>query len=131
MLYTLARKALFKLDPEVAHDLALKSLSVLGPGAALLGAGGTGRSPDLDDEVRWQLAFAERLSALEQALSGTEAAPAADEDRERLVATVPAGGADYLDWVRHLPDAERAGGRRWLESVRARYLEAPRRDGLV
>jgi dihydroorotate dehydrogenase len=39
MLYSLARTALFKLDPEVAHDLALKSLSVLGPGAALLGAG--------------------------------------------------------------------------------------------
>ncbi|HET6263281.1 MAG TPA: quinone-dependent dihydroorotate dehydrogenase [Usitatibacter sp.] len=39
MLYTLARTALFKLDPEVAHDLTLKSLSLLGPGAALLGAG--------------------------------------------------------------------------------------------
>ena len=39
LLYSLARSALFKLDPEVAHDLALKSLSVLGPGAALLGAG--------------------------------------------------------------------------------------------
>jgi dihydroorotate dehydrogenase len=39
VLYTLARTALFKLDPEVAHDLALKSLSALGPGAALLGAG--------------------------------------------------------------------------------------------
>jgi dihydroorotate dehydrogenase len=38
MLYTLARAALFKLDPEIAHDLALKSLSALGPGAALLGA---------------------------------------------------------------------------------------------
>src|SRR6185295_12804317 len=31
--------ALFKLDPEVAHDFTLKSLSMLGPGAALLGAG--------------------------------------------------------------------------------------------
>jgi dihydroorotate dehydrogenase len=39
MLYSLARAALFKLDPEVAHDLTLKSLSALGPGAALLGAG--------------------------------------------------------------------------------------------
>jgi dihydroorotate dehydrogenase len=39
MFYRLARTALFQLDPEVAHDLALKSLSVLGPGAALLGAG--------------------------------------------------------------------------------------------
>lgn len=39
MLYSLARTALFKLDPEVAHDIALKSLSALGPGAALLGAG--------------------------------------------------------------------------------------------
>ena len=39
MLYSLARSALFKLDPEVAHGLALKSLSMLGPGAALLGAG--------------------------------------------------------------------------------------------
>ncbi len=39
VLYSLARAALFKLDPEVAHDLTLKSLSMLGPGAALLGAG--------------------------------------------------------------------------------------------
>src|SRR5689334_530883 len=39
MLYKLARSALFRLDPEVAHDLALKSLSAIGPGAALLGAG--------------------------------------------------------------------------------------------
>jgi len=39
MLYTLARTALFQLDPELAHDLALKSLSALGPGAAWLGAG--------------------------------------------------------------------------------------------
>ncbi len=45
MLYTLARAALFQLDPEVAHDLALKSLAALGPGAALLGAGAnTGES---------------------------------------------------------------------------------------
>ena len=39
MLYKLARTALFQLDPEVAHDLTLKSLALLGPGAALLGAG--------------------------------------------------------------------------------------------
>ncbi|QJR15619.1 quinone-dependent dihydroorotate dehydrogenase [Usitatibacter palustris] len=39
MLYSLARAALFKLDPEVAHDVALKSLCALGPGVALLGAG--------------------------------------------------------------------------------------------
>ena len=39
MLYTLARTALFQLDPELAHDLALKSLAALGPGAAWLGAG--------------------------------------------------------------------------------------------
>ncbi len=39
MLYSLARSALFRLDPEVAHDLTLKSLSALGAGAALLGAG--------------------------------------------------------------------------------------------
>jgi len=39
VLYTLARTALFRLDPERAHDLALKSLALLGPGAALLGAG--------------------------------------------------------------------------------------------
>lgn len=39
MLYSLARAALFRLDPEVAHDFTLKSLSMLGPGAALLGAG--------------------------------------------------------------------------------------------
>lgn len=39
MLYSLARSALFRLDPEVAHDLSLKSLCALGPAAALLGAG--------------------------------------------------------------------------------------------
>lgn len=39
VLYSLARTALFQLDPEVASHLALKSLSALGPGAALLGAG--------------------------------------------------------------------------------------------
>jgi dihydroorotate dehydrogenase len=39
VLYSLARAALFKLDPEIAHDVALKGLAVLGPGAALLGAG--------------------------------------------------------------------------------------------
>jgi len=39
MLYSLARSALFRLDPETAHDVALKSLGSLGPGAALLGAG--------------------------------------------------------------------------------------------
>jgi dihydroorotate dehydrogenase len=39
MLYTLARSALFRLDPEVAHDVALKSLAAMGPAAALLGAG--------------------------------------------------------------------------------------------
>ena len=45
MLYTLARAALFQLDPELAHDVALKSLAALGPGAALLGAGAdTGES---------------------------------------------------------------------------------------
>jgi dihydroorotate dehydrogenase len=39
MLYSLARAALFRLDPEVAHGLALKSLRALGPAASLLGAG--------------------------------------------------------------------------------------------
>jgi dihydroorotate dehydrogenase len=39
LIYSLARGALFKLDPEVAHDFTLKSLSMLGPAAALLGAG--------------------------------------------------------------------------------------------
>jgi dihydroorotate dehydrogenase len=39
MLYSLARTALFKLDPEVAHDVALKSLARMGAAAALLGAG--------------------------------------------------------------------------------------------
>ena len=37
MLYSLARSALFKLDPETAHHLALKSLCALGPGVAALG----------------------------------------------------------------------------------------------
>jgi dihydroorotate dehydrogenase len=39
MLYSLARTALFRLDPETAHHVALRMLSALGPGAALLGAG--------------------------------------------------------------------------------------------
>jgi dihydroorotate dehydrogenase len=39
LLYSFARTALFRLDPERAHDLALKSLAALGPAAALLGAG--------------------------------------------------------------------------------------------
>jgi len=39
MLYSLARAALFRLDPEVAHDVALKSLCAMGPAAALLGTG--------------------------------------------------------------------------------------------
>ncbi len=39
MLYTLARTALFRLDPERAHDLALRSLSAMGRAAGLLGPG--------------------------------------------------------------------------------------------
>jgi dihydroorotate dehydrogenase len=39
MLYRLARSALFRLDPETAHDLAFKSMCALGPAVALLGAG--------------------------------------------------------------------------------------------
>jgi dihydroorotate dehydrogenase len=39
MWYSLARSALFRLDPEVAHDLALKSLAALGPGASVFGTG--------------------------------------------------------------------------------------------
>ena len=39
MLYSLARSALFKLDPETAHDLVFKSLRAMGPAVALLGAG--------------------------------------------------------------------------------------------
>ena len=39
MLYSLARTALFKLDPEVAHDVALKSLARMGRAAAVMGAG--------------------------------------------------------------------------------------------
>ena len=39
MLYNLARSVLFQLDPERAHDLALKSLHALGSGTAFLGAG--------------------------------------------------------------------------------------------
>ncbi len=39
MLYRLARSALFQLDPETAHELALKAMCALGPAVALLGAG--------------------------------------------------------------------------------------------
>ncbi|MCM2326818.1 MAG: dihydroorotate dehydrogenase (quinone), partial [Lysobacter sp.] len=39
MLYRLARSALFKLDPETAHEVALRSMCALGPAVALLGAG--------------------------------------------------------------------------------------------
>ena len=41
MLYSLARAALFRLDPEVAHEVALKSLCAMGPAASLLGTGGS------------------------------------------------------------------------------------------
>jgi dihydroorotate dehydrogenase len=39
MLYSLARSALFKLDPEVAHDVVLKTLARSSTAAALIGAG--------------------------------------------------------------------------------------------
>jgi len=39
MLYRLARSALFQLDPETAHDVALRAMCALGPAVALLGAG--------------------------------------------------------------------------------------------
>jgi dihydroorotate dehydrogenase len=39
VLYRLARSALFQLDPETAHHLALKSMCALGPAVALFGAG--------------------------------------------------------------------------------------------
>jgi dihydroorotate dehydrogenase len=39
MLYRLARTALFQLDPETAHDVAMKAMCALGPATALLGAG--------------------------------------------------------------------------------------------
>jgi len=39
MLYRLARSALFQLDPETAHELALGAMCALGPAVALLGAG--------------------------------------------------------------------------------------------
>jgi dihydroorotate dehydrogenase len=39
MLYRLARSALFRLDPETAHEVALRSMCALGPAVALLGAG--------------------------------------------------------------------------------------------
>jgi dihydroorotate dehydrogenase len=42
MLYSIARSALFKLDPEVAHDVALKSLARLGRAAAVLASGSRG-----------------------------------------------------------------------------------------
>ncbi|HXN15170.1 MAG TPA: quinone-dependent dihydroorotate dehydrogenase, partial [Usitatibacter sp.] len=42
VLYSLARSALFRLDPEHAHELALNSLAAMGPAAALLGAGAHG-----------------------------------------------------------------------------------------
>ncbi len=39
MLYALARSVLFRLDPEVAHDLALQCVAALGRRAGWLGAG--------------------------------------------------------------------------------------------
>jgi dihydroorotate dehydrogenase len=39
VLFRLARSALFRLDPETAHHLALRSMAALGPATALLGAG--------------------------------------------------------------------------------------------
>jgi dihydroorotate dehydrogenase len=45
VLYSLTRAALFRLDPELAHDLSLKSLHLLGAGTALLGAGAERGAP--------------------------------------------------------------------------------------
>jgi dihydroorotate dehydrogenase len=45
LLYSIARSALFRLDPEIAHELSLKSLHLLGAGAALLGAGAERTAP--------------------------------------------------------------------------------------
>jgi dihydroorotate dehydrogenase len=39
MLYALARKALFHLEPELAHDVALKTLAAMGARAGWLGPG--------------------------------------------------------------------------------------------
>ncbi len=39
LFYTLARSALFRLEPEAAHELALRSLAALGPRAAWLAGG--------------------------------------------------------------------------------------------
>jgi dihydroorotate dehydrogenase len=39
MLYRIARAALFQLDPETAHDVAMKAMCAMGPAASLLGPG--------------------------------------------------------------------------------------------
>ena len=79
--------------------------AVLSRSAAKLGAGASRGRPSSTTRSSCQRGFAERLSRLEQALSGTEALAAADRRPGPASWPRPSGGAEYLDWVRGLPDA--------------------------
>jgi UDP-N-acetylglucosamine/UDP-N-acetylgalactosamine diphosphorylase len=96
----------------------------LAASAERLGAGSTSRSQDLEDEIAYQRGFAARLSGAKAALAGTAAIEADDPDRDRLLETIPAGGGEYLGWVRGLGAPQVEAARRWLTGVRQRYLDA-------
>jgi acetyltransferase-like isoleucine patch superfamily enzyme len=98
---------------------------VLARSAGKLAEGASGTAPTLDDEIEYQRGFAARLEGAKAVLAGPGSGEP-DPDRDRLLATVPAAGAEYLAWVRGLSADDVAAGRRWLGGVRARYLDAVR-----
>jgi UDP-N-acetylglucosamine/UDP-N-acetylgalactosamine diphosphorylase len=83
-------------------------------------------------DAEWERAFAPSLARVRGRL-GADAVreSAGSADRDVLAATIPAGGAGYLAWVRGLSGEQAAAGVRWLEAVRDAHLDAPREAGLV
>jgi hypothetical protein len=72
-----------------------------------------------------------RFRGVQAMLAAPDAnAIAAHADLDATMRTVPDGGA-YLEWAKRLGPQELDVGARWLEGVRARYLEAPRRAGVL
>jgi hypothetical protein len=95
----------------------------------LAAAGGAG-SAELAADVAYQREFSGRLAAARAALLEGGGPPAGEADRRELLATVPVGGGDFLDWVRRLEEPALAAGRRWLAAVRAASIEVATRSGL-
>jgi hypothetical protein len=98
--------------------------SVLSRSAALLPEGGD------SEEREYQRRFSGRLAGIRDRIAGAgDAAP--HPGAEVLVRSIPAGGAEYVEWARGLGADEVASGVAWLEAVRDAAIEAPRRSGLV